>query len=722
MPALRLHLAATPVHDLRSMASRLGILTRSLQRKQALINAIACAWEDADTQRRIFASLSPAAHGALAHLRRVTRTPAALFFAEYGTVRHARTHDAGDSPWHNPASVAEELYYAALLGAFDLKPLRNTAYLCTPGDLTELTPPPSVAPASPAQDNRRIASTAAPAAWTLAYDVAQWLILLYELTLAGDTAFTATRARWPAPQLAQQLNRRFAAPAPEPLPRAPAHNHRLRLVLFLAAAADLHQHGVLTPLGWTWLAEAPEQQTALLWRAWLDAAPRLRQQYAFADALIPRPWPTPLLHALQAAPEHTTTAHLAEHMLQQAHLPNQFWVHQVDSLTAMHRLVAHLLSQVLLPFGAVVRHHHARIACFSLSALGRFLLGVDQEPRPLWQPEPPPATADAPDEYSDSAAYSIHSPTLSSTDDGWRIELSPATPRHLQAALTAYAAHIATTGAPPYVVQHYALNHATLARAIAAGFGWPQLASTLEQLSFSLISPPCRQLADHFTQIPVITLQTHTLLHTADRATLQALLADPALRPLIDDLLAATTATLHAEPDVISQRLQASGYAVRANTRQPSEASPPASAALWLAGTLYRRLADFLALPLPLLPAQLDTLLADLSPIQCSILTAYRSRLEAALLDLLEGRIYAPPTFTVDVLAHRQRLEAAAAAHRPVVINYFSPGRNLLTRRPIQPYWIETSGSHRYLRAECLLSGRVLIFRLDRIQAIEEGE
>jgi hypothetical protein len=548
--------------------------------------------------------------------------------------------------------------------------------------------------------------------------------------LTGDRRLRCrTRALARRPNLPSSLNRRLAAPAPEPLPRAPAHHHRLRLVLFLAAAAGLHQATTACLRRWAGRGspKPPEQQTALLWRAWLDAAPRLRQQYAFADALIPRPWPTPLLHALQATPAQSTRPQptwpstCSSKRTCPIHSGCIRWTSLTAQCTGSSPRCS--ISQALLPIWRWLSVTTTRAAPrFSLSALGRFLLGVDQEPRPLWQPEPPPATADAPDEYSDSAAYSIHSPTLSSTDDGWRIELSPATPRHLQAALTAYAAHIATTGAPPYVVQHYALNHATLARAIAAGFGWPQLASTLEQLSFSLISPPCRQLADHFTQIPVITLQTHTLLHTADRATLQALLADPALRPLIDDLLAATTATLHAEPDVISQRLQASGYAVRANTRQPSEASPPASAALWLAGTLYRRLADFLALPLPLLPAQLDTLLADLSPIQCSILTAYRSRLEAALLDLLEGRIYAPPTFTVDVLAHRQRLEAAAAAHRPVVINYFSPGRNLLTRRPIQPYWIETSGSHRYLRAECLLSGRVLIFRLDRIQAIEEGE
>lgn len=705
MPALRLHLAATPVHDLRSMASRLGILARSLQRKQALINAIACAWEDADTQRRILTTLSPAAQGALAHLRRVTRTPAALFFAEYGAVRHARTHDTGDAPWRNPASVAEELYYAALLGAFDLKPLRSTAYLCTPGDLAELAGLPFAAPTPPAPDaDLRAGPT--PAAWTLAYDVAQWLILLHESTLAGDVTL-ATPARWPARQTLQRLNQRCAAPALEPLPRAPTHNHRQRLVLFLTTAAGFHQHGALTPLGWTWLAEPPEQQTALLWRTWLDASPLMRQQYAFADGLIPHPWPIPLLHALQASPAHTTATHLAEHMLQQAHLPDPFWVHQVDSLTALQRLVTQVLSQVLIPFGVVVRHPHTRDGCFGLSALGRFFLGVDQEARLQWR--------------ATSSAYLVAS--LRSTEDGWRIELPSSTPCHLQAALTAYAMHVATTGAPPDVVQHYVLNHATLAQALSAGFGWPQLAVTLEELSISLASPPCRQLADHFARIPAITLQTRTLLHAADRTTLQALLEDPTLRPLIADLLAAATATLDADPALVSQRLQSAGYAVRAEPFLPPDATPPpASAALWLAGSLYRRLADFLALPLPLLPAQLDALLAGLTPLQRSTLTVYQERLEAALLDLLEGRIFAPPTFTVDVAAHRQRLEAAAADRRPVTIDYFSPGRNLLTRRPVQPYWIETSGNHLYLRAECLLSGRVLLFRLDRIQAIEEGE
>lgn len=727
MPTLKLHLAATPVHDLRSIASRLGVLARHLQRKPELIAAIAHTWEDADAQQRILATLSPAARGALAHLRRVTRTPAALFFAEYGAVRHARTQPPGaPPPWRQPASVAEELYYAALLGAFDLKPLRTTAYLCTPGDLNQ--PAALLLTAPQVQSNQADefpAHNAAPAAWTLAYDVAQWLVLLHEAALTGATAFTTARPRWPGAQLAQRLNRRLAAPAPEPLPRAPTHNHRLRLVFFLAAAAGLHQAATITPLGWTWLAEPPEQQTALLWRTWLDAAPLVRQQYAFADRLIPRPWPTPLLHALQATPTQATSAHLAEHMLQQAHLPDPFWVHQVASLTALNRLVAQVLSQVLLPFGLVVRHHHARGVRFSLTALGRYLLNVDSGSPPQWQLEPAPPTTPGAANAGIGPVPAVPAPPrrplLHHTDDGWRIELPADTPAHLQAALTPYAAHLATAGAPPDVVQHYVITHVTLARAISAGFGWPQLAATLEQLTFALTSPPCRQLADHFTRIPVITLQTQTLLHVADRATLQTLLVDPALRPLIDDLLTTTAATLHADPNVVALRLQAAGYAVRADLPLTPASRPPASAALWLAGSLYRRLADWLALPLPLLPAQLDALLADLTPVQRSTLTTYRDQMAAALLDLLEGRIYAPPTFTTDVAAHRQRLEAAAAAHRPVTIDYFSPARNLLTRRPVQPYWIEPFGSHLYLRAECLLTGRVLLFRLDRIQGIEEG-
>ena len=110
MPTLYLHLNATPLHDLRSIASRLGVAGRAPKCKADYAHAIANAWADPLVRDRIRIALSPAARSALLHLLNVKRTPAALFFAEYGAIRPARTRERGESPWRNPATVAEELY------------------------------------------------------------------------------------------------------------------------------------------------------------------------------------------------------------------------------------------------------------------------------------------------------------------------------------------------------------------------------------------------------------------------------------------------------------------------------------------------------------------------------------------------------------------------------------------------------------------------------------
>lgn len=701
MPALYHHLAATPVHDLRAIASRLGVASRTLHRKPDFIQAILTAWADPTRRSALLATLSPAAQGALTHLQRVAQTPAALFFAEYGALRHARTQEDGAAaPWRSPATVTEELYYAALLGAADLKPLRAALYLCTPDDLF-LTP--EDLPALPAPASLAAASLAAAApAWTTAYDLAQWLALLYEQTLAGTPAYPSPGALWPRPHLLQQLNRRLAAPAPEPLPRAPSQINRLRLLLFLADAAGLQQQGVVTPLGWSWLGEPPEQQTALLWRAWCDASPLLRQRYAFADGLLPAPWPAPLLAALAAAPAGLTAGRLAEHLLDRAGLPAQYWVHQVASLHDLHRLVARTLQQVCIPFGLITAQRSRRGVLYPLTPLGAFLLGVAAQTPPAWQPAPSP-------------------PTLEQSAHVWQLSLPPAWPLHAQLELAPYAAHTGASGAPPAIVQHYTLDDATLARAVAAGFQAPGLAHALARSGVMLNEPAAAQLTARLAQIPVVSLRTQTLLHTAQPADLHALLEKPALRPLLDDLLSATTATLKLPPAEVQRRLLAAGYAVITN--EPLDTAPPPDAVLWLAARLYRRLGDFAPLPLPLTTAQIDGLLAGLTPTQRGALAAADARVDALLLDLLDGQIFAPPDFTADTEEDRRRLESAAARHQSLTLDYFSPGRNLLTRRPVTPLWIEEANGHTYLRAECHLTGRILLFRLDRIKAIgESGE
>lgn len=707
MPTLQHHLAATPVHDLRSMASRLDVSSRALRRKPDFIQAIVTFWSTPSVRQSILASLSPAARGALDHLLRVGRTPAALFIAEYGAIRQTRQHgDDGSAPWRTPDTVSEELYYTALLGAADLKPLRSATYFCAPSDI-DLTPAASRASSAPTQPLTH-ASALVPA-WTTAYDVAQWLILLHEqMQTPHDVALHSLRTLWPPPHLLRALNGRLAAPESEPLPRAPSQMNRLRLLLFLADAARLHTNGLLTPLGWAWLHEPPEQQTALLWRAWLDATPELRQRYAFADGLLPRPWPAPLLAALAAFSTGITPGQMTEHWLTQTAIPAQYWVHQTPSLSALQRLSVRVIHQVCIAFGLVASHRSRRGMVYRLTPLGDYLLGRPDRPAPLWQPAP--ATP----------------PAITADDRVWRLVLPPSLPPHIQADLTAYANHVATTRATPdtspantvALVQHYRLDDASLARAISAGYGWPGLAAALQRAQFPLADEDWQRLAAQFEQIPRVTLRADAWLHVDRRTDLQSILQNPALRPLIADLLTPTTATLATTTGDVRSRLLAAGIAVLAAATPAASDGPQPSAALWLAARLYRRLADFLPLPIPLPVVQIDDLLAHLPAPQHGALSTYFDQLEAAFLDLLDGRIFAPPPFVGDIAAHRPRLERAAAKQHVLYLDYFSPARNLLTRRPVMPLWLEQLDQRLYLRAECLLSGRILLFRVDRIRAI----
>ena len=89
---------------------------------------------------------------------------------------------------------------------------------------------------------------------------------------------------------------------------------------------------------------------------------------------------------------------------------------------------------------------------------------------------------------------------------------------------------------------------------------------------------------------------------------------------------------------------------------------------------------------------------------------------------LLDGYHLMPPTipalYAVDSAARRQQLESALAARQALHIHYYTAGRNLLTERKIEPYWLEERHDSLYLRAYCHQAGRVLIFRVDRIQAV----
>ncbi len=682
------------------MASRLGVAGRRPKHKADYTHAIANAWADPQVRNRIRTALSPAARDALLHLLHAKRTPAALFFAEYGVIRPSRTRERGELPWRNPTTVAEELYYSALLGTADLKPLRSAHYLCAPDDLDlDLD---NWFPTRPSGgESRKNEPDEAVPAWSLAYDLAQWLILVQEQSIAGNSILPARAKVWPSSTLLQALNRRLACPDTEPIPHAPTQTSRLRLLLFLADAAHLCRNGVLLPLAAAWLNEPTEQQTALLWRTWLEADPLMRQRYSLADGLVAKPWPAPLITALVTLPHGVTTGQIADHILNQTQLPAQYWAHQVNSLSDFNRLVSRVVGEVLVPFGILSSHRVGHgTATYRLNELGEYLLGIDTSRRLRWRPSLTASTR------------------MTSGSNSWQLEVPASIPLRVQASLAAYADHAATSRCNAAVVQHYAMDRSSLARAISAGHRWPALSAALSHPALAVSDEDRQAIATFFAKIPKLSLRTHMLLQTDHPEMLRALLENPVLRPLVDNLLSATTATLAVPPDTAVSHLQACGYAVDGEASLDPSGSPDEFGSLWLAANIYRRLADFLPLPLPLRPSTADALLSAKSPTQRSALTVFYETIESALLDLFDGRIFVPPAFTGDVEAHRIRLERAAGRAEPLFLDYFSPARNLLTRRPVTPLWIETVDDRPYLRAECLLSGRILLFRLDRIHTI----
>jgi hypothetical protein len=562
---------------------------------------------------RILATLSPAARGALAHLRRVTRTPAALFFAEYGAVRHARTH----APWRSALAPAGLRRRRTLLRRAPgrLRPEtpahhRLSVYAGRPDGIQPAARPQS-APASarsrwidlPAEQRQPQPPGRSPTT-----SPSGCCSSMYELALDRRSPPSPPHARaGPAPQLAQQPEsaprracpRAAAArprPPPPPAPRALSRRRRRSAPGY---------HGVLTPLGWTWLAEAARTTD----RAALARLARCSAPPSPAICIRRRADSAPLAHtpppraASHACPEHTTTAHLAEHMLQQAHLPDPFWVHQVDFAhsAAPARRPGAPSARRCCPFGAGCPSppRARRLASASqrwagiywASTAGRAHSGRYGSQRR------PPATADAARRRT-ATQRPLHqrrpgANSSTSTDDGWRVELSPRTPPRIsRRALTPYAAHHRHRRRPAR--RGAALRHSPTPRLPAPSplaFGWPQLGVRpgAAHLCAHVAALPSSSPTHFAHSIPVITLQTHTLLHTSPTAPRSRRCSQtPSLRPLIDDLLAATTPPPSTPNPTVDQSALASRRLRRARRSTPSHPAPaicPPAAALWLAGT-----------------------------------------------------------------------------------------------------------------------------------------
>jgi hypothetical protein len=723
--------------EVRAIVTALGLGRQATQnQKAAWVAAIVAAWQAPERQARLLARLSPAAQGALWRLVEAGELPRLLFLGEYGALRlpgaegGSKARGAAASPWRQPQTISEELFYVGLLLPCTPDGIDATPRFRLPTDLRQSLHQ-SLATRLAISDQPRLSIAPVPAQPPpLLHDLAQWLIYLHQ-----HEGLVLQQGRWLSPRRLQALNTRLLQPErQQPLP---THKgvHWLALLSFLATAAELVQGGTVTAAGWQWLAAEPAQQLYVLWEAWWKTEQPLRLAYN-QPAPLPAPWPHLLLpHLINPfAPAALTNRLLAAapqwHGYFTAHLPD------LQTLDAAH---AELLTVLHQAFGAIAPTHtqpapvpHDQAPAlhlgYQLTALGCWLLGQSGARCPAfrWQRQPPRA------------------PTLDATPTQWLVTIPATAPPLAQAQLapfalvdgdaapaaTAPAATVAATG-----VHTYLLHEQSVAQAAAAGGGLPTLLAAFTTLALPLTPDLQARLYAWHAAGCQLQLTQLPLIRTTDAALMARLQQNRRLQPWLGEVVSPTTAVWQGDSAAFLAALRAQGFYPAATGLTPMGSAAPAthstenapapvggqpvdSSALWLAASVYQWLGNFLPLPLPLSSAQRQTLEQTLSPVQQAALAAHLAQVTAQLQQVLDHLPSTPPPTPTDPAQWRPVLLAAIAAKTTLAMRYFSAGRNLTTDRLIDPYWIEEQHGIPYLRAYCHSAGAVLTFRLDRIEAL----
>ncbi len=774
MPTLRQALEALPHRDVRAIATRLAVRHRDEHRKDLWIAHILEAWANPTRQAQILAALSPTAHRAAARLASAGELPASLFLAEYGAVRRPRrdpyTSSNGSSrptyhppPWATPATISEELYYCGLLAPTEAVPLEKAQRLTLPLDLQPLFAPA----AATSQPEAPLPTPDAPE-HPLLHDLTQTLCFLLEEAAQHAEPVSLLQGRWLSPADMARLNTRLLRPDPTPLPRSHARCRRLRFLFFLATAAGLLANSDLTPSAWAWLSEPPDARWLRLWNAWRTAPLALRRAYRQPTASMPEPWPDLALRHLSGLPAAFTPSDLAQTILGHETALTAFFNAHLADLSALDAVTADLLDTLATDWGIV-----AALAgpppTFRLTAFGRRLLD------PTWRTDAAPGPA--------VAAEPIGRLEISSVGEEvkrheWRLYLSPWAPAQCLAQLAPYAVRVGPIAAdsPCHI---YRLTEETVATAATVGHGLPTLLEALSDLGIALSPEQQGMLRTWHDRGHELQLLVLPIVRARRPELLAQLLQHAEGRAGLGELLAPTIAVAMLPPAKLAARLAAAGFYLRRPSepgRTPDRSSgnegrepeaearpaparcqaPPqgssrqnadprngalstvrqgnqtmsgdrnpiaglrAPAVLWLAGQLYAALGEHLALPLPPAFADLDALLAAFDPADQALVQAQWDRLRNDLLAALDGRTFAPPPQPTDPERWRPLIKAAIAAGRSLTMRYFTAGRNVLTERTVTPHWIEEHRGVPYLRADCHLAGRILLFRLDRIQEVVE--
>ncbi|MEP7289196.1 MAG: WYL domain-containing protein [Chloroflexota bacterium] len=590
--------------------------------------------------------------------------PKVEFMAAFGAIRLYRPWrpDVPRQIWKQPGSIAEKLWYLALIEIVEDQ-------VCIPTEVLALLPPLPRVRTAPV----KTITEQPPPSSALLVDLAHLLgVLMAEHA-------TVRWNRWLPPHTLKAVNQRLLLKdqrAEGSILRSELHTTRLRFLHYLLECCGLVavQAGYLKPTlaAWQWLDSTPEAQ----WQTLMESIER--------DLKRREP-----LWNIYRLPAVTLT----------------LWQKLVDQLRRLHPNRGYRLSSLI----RALRPHLP----------GQSLKGVpDLLCEPLTWLGIVTACAGNEFQIAGSTFTPVAPAALINEADCLRVVL-PIFPRlRSLVELSAWA----TYEQGDLCIDQQAVARALDANQTTIQIATLLHQLTGEPLPDSVFA----RLQGWEKRQRRLALEPLMVLSSPQPELLAELLADRSLRPLFDGTLSAHhVAVKPHQAEVLSRRLRRRGHSMtdrRQKAAPPTKLSDPDLAAqLWLAARIYQALSGLIALPATLPGSVLESLKAHIPETGFNQLAQSAENaidaIRRAATDGWSGLLTPIQQENADSI--RAAIEQAYAKQSAIMIDYFSPAQGVTSRRTIEPLLpIVDRGDFAYVEAWCQEAEAERTFRLDRILRI----
>lgn len=709
LPTLREVLDATPYPLLLVIALCRNLTVPRNLAKAALVELLRAAYADRAACRAILNALSPEECAVLDDLRLAGgRLPRYHIARRHGDFRDYRPwrDDAPARPWESPISPTERLYFLGLL-FWD----KTTRDLLIPADLLHRFPArPAPAPSTV------LPADALPGVLPAHYDLVQLLAGL------EATPPRLVHGQWLPPTFLRAWGDRCAVPPARPDAPGERRTGRRRWLHYLALAGGwVGRAGTtlaLTPAGWTWLAAPLATRLTALWAAFAHPA---------ADHWNGDLWRAFRLTGYRDLEPATLVAALLRELARDRPAPG-------DDLGLPQTIAARLLARDPGLYCAPTSDFFA-----PEKTLTAHILALLNGPC-TWLG----ALAPLDDGSLVLTSWGTHWLGLAAAPD-----LAPPPPFHLAADLTftAPGLHLApqvlvtlAACAEPLAGETeraaFRVTQATWTRALHRGRTLANLLDTLDAGAQRPLNGAERAtLTAWAAETERMTVRRLTVLDVVDPAILSRLHATRRGRRLVTQTLSRRCVAIDEGklPLLVRRLTQQEGAPPRLDL---PPTTPPATstlgrggaALLWLTARVYRDLGDVIPLPARLPDELLERLAAEATAEDMAAAEASAARVHAAVQDALQGRAAFPvwTEITLPVTESLALIARALAAGQALAMDYYTAGRDVTSRRIVEPYRIDYRGRVRqdgqqtaYLVGFCHTAQAERVFRVDRIRALE---